>query len=125
VENVQQESEEKLAALERRHESELRSLKDVYEGERESWISNFTKKQEQSFHEREAALIESINFEKDKELRERERKLKEDFEKLRREDESDHESRIRLAIFLQIDSHSLKWRCTVVLIIFCLQTDDR
>lgn len=95
LENLKQDYDTKLANLERRHESELKSLKDVLDAERHNWASNQMKKLEQALSDQEAKLKEAFQAEKEREWRDKERKMKEEFEKFRKDDENASESRFK------------------------------
>lgn len=95
LENLRQEYETKMATSERRHETELDTVKDVFQAEKQNWASNQLKKLEQALSEQETKLREIFDKEKDKEWREREKKLKDEFEKFRKDDEDASEGRFR------------------------------
>lgn len=84
-----------MSNLEKRHEKEIQSLRDNFESQRENWIANFNKKNEQVLQDRETRLVETLNQEKEKEIREREKKVKDEYERIRKEEESVQESRIK------------------------------
>lgn len=95
LENLRQEYELKLSNLERKHEAEIRSVKDIYDAERQNWATNQMKKLEQALADQELKLREAFQIEKDKEWREREKKLKDEFEKFHKEEELSNESRLK------------------------------
>lgn len=95
VENLKKEYEIKLTNLEKKHESELKSLKDVHEAEKQNWISTQSKKLEHALTELENKLRDNFEQEKDREWREKEKKLKEEYERFRKDDELSSDSRFK------------------------------
>ncbi|CAG7824226.1 unnamed protein product [Allacma fusca] len=95
LESLKEQHEAKILALERRHDTELKTIANVHEAEREAYISSYNKKLDQALTERELVLAQASKAEKEAEMEEREKKLRQDFEKQLKEQEDLYESKLK------------------------------
>lgn len=95
LDNLKEEYESKIANLERRHTSEIKSMKDIHEAETKTLISKLTKQFEIEVKQKENDVIADLKIKMENELKQRENRLKDEFEKVRNEEEASSDIRFK------------------------------
>lgn len=95
IKQAQEELEEKLQAVIRRHGNEIRMLRESTELEMEAWKNNYRKQQAMQLAEKEAAIREQCRKERDREIEEVIERLEAEASENKAQIEQSAENRIR------------------------------
>lgn len=100
IKQAQQELEDRLQVIVRRHANELRLVKEAAQMELETWQANFKKQQMAELLEKEGAIREQCRRERDKEIESVIERLENEASENKSQMELSTENRIRLVWFL-------------------------
>lgn len=100
IKQAQQELEDRLQVILRRHANELRLVKEAAQMELETWQANFKKQQMAELLEKEGAIREQCRRERDKEIESVIERLENEASENKSQMELSTENRIRLVWFL-------------------------